>query len=423
MTIVRVRRKLSRKKILLFSLILFVGLLLVSEALSWIGILVIGRRSREPIWSASHLYQEQARQIRKILADDPQRRFRLDAELGWTLLEGTALPGDQINARGVRSRREYEAVPPSGMLRAVAVGDSLTYCTFVTNEESWESRVEAGFPGIEVLNLGVPGYGSDQAYLRYQRDGRPFAPQVVILGFCPEDILRCVNRYRPFISVFNEPLGKPRFVVDGQGRLELLPNPLPTRADYERLLESMGSTRALGRRDYWYQPVVYENPLYQFSATFRLFSWVRWQAGKRSLDPNRVWDGYVINTRAEPFKVQSAIFREFAQTVADDGRIPLIVFFADRSDVTRGRQGQGSAYQPLIDVLRREKIAYVDTIETFLKQDASIDPGTWYVDGIHHTAEGNRLAAELIGRHLRELAPQAADAGKFRGSLLNSPPK
>ena len=43
---------------------------------------------------------------------------------------------------------------------------------------------------VEFLNLGVPAFGTDQAYLRWKRDGSKFKSQIVILGIWPDDVNR-----------------------------------------------------------------------------------------------------------------------------------------------------------------------------------------------------------------------------------------
>ena len=39
-------------------------------------------------------------------------------------------------------------------------------------------------PGLEVVNLGVDGYGTDQELIRLEREGLAYHPRVVVLNFC-----------------------------------------------------------------------------------------------------------------------------------------------------------------------------------------------------------------------------------------------
>ena len=72
------------------------------------------------------------------------------------------LAGLEIDVHRLRDR----------LLRLAVFGDSFTHCDEITYQNCWTSRLESLWPNTEVLNFGVPGFGPDQAWLRYQRDGR-----------------------------------------------------------------------------------------------------------------------------------------------------------------------------------------------------------------------------------------------------------
>jgi hypothetical protein len=104
-------------------------------------------------------------------------------------------------------------------------------------------------PGLEVLNFGVSGYSPDQAWLRYQRDGRAYQPCAVLIGYMIENVNRVVNRFRPFYQPDTGiVLGKPRFQVQS-GQLTLLPIPAQQVTDYA---DPAWVERSLGPNDFWY---------------------------------------------------------------------------------------------------------------------------------------------------------------------------
>ena len=43
---------------------------------------------------------------------------------------------------------------------------------------------------VDLSIFGVPGYGLDQAFLRYLEEGRRFGFDVVLIGFMTENIFR-----------------------------------------------------------------------------------------------------------------------------------------------------------------------------------------------------------------------------------------
>jgi len=117
-----------------------------------------------------------------------------DAEVGWAYKSwGSAAPLYYANREGIRcSKDDYErAADPT--LRdttkyAIAcIGDSFTHGDEVLFEQTWPYFLGQQTK-LSVLNLGVGGYGIDQATLRYTK----FAPQakIVLLGLITGDFER-----------------------------------------------------------------------------------------------------------------------------------------------------------------------------------------------------------------------------------------
>lgn len=123
------------------------------------------------------------------------------------------------NSRGLRGAREYAVDKPPGVVRIVVLGDSFTFGEDVGDDEAWPRRLEQLLPGTEVLNLGVHGYGHDQMLLYLKEEGLGYHPDVVIVGFLPDDMERNVLAFRDY--------AKPRFVLK-DGRLSLTNVPVPS---------------------------------------------------------------------------------------------------------------------------------------------------------------------------------------------------
>jgi hypothetical protein len=76
------------------------------------------------------------------------------------------------------------------------VGDSFTFGLEVRYEDTWPRQLERLLgPEFQVLNFGVDGYGVDQAYLRYRRDGLAWRPEIVVLGVIDDDFRRTMCVY------------------------------------------------------------------------------------------------------------------------------------------------------------------------------------------------------------------------------------
>jgi hypothetical protein len=180
---------------------------------------------------------------------------RFDPELGWTLapgLDGVRLSGALVhsNGAGMRGRREY-ALEPGAALRVVVLGDSFTFGQCVGDDETFAARLEQRIAPGEVLNLAVHGYGHDQMLLRLRRDGLPYHPDVVLLGFFSPDVERNQLTFRDY--------AKPRFALRGDELvLENVPVPSPDAfaasfqlrsANYARMLRDTLFAGRLERRN------------------------------------------------------------------------------------------------------------------------------------------------------------------------------
>jgi hypothetical protein len=75
-------------------------------------------------------------------------------------------------------------------------------------------------PQVEVLNLGVHGYGHDQMLVYLREEGLRYHPDIVIVGFVQDDMERNMLEFRDY--------AKPRFeLVDGALALRNSPVPAP----------------------------------------------------------------------------------------------------------------------------------------------------------------------------------------------------
>jgi hypothetical protein len=172
---------------------------------------------------------------------------RRDPDLGWTLKPDVAWPvgsapwenGLSTNAAGFRDAPHAEAKAP-GAYRIAVLGDSFVFGSGVAQDAILTRRLAAHLgPGFEVVNLGVPGYGTDQELLTLRRWGRKFSPDLVLVGFFWNDLMENVSD-----RIYGLP--KPRFTLEG-GRL--VPHPpagFSAPSTFARLDASLG-----GRSHLW----------------------------------------------------------------------------------------------------------------------------------------------------------------------------
>lgn len=99
----------------------------------------------------------------------------------------------RTNALGFRDDREYSLDKPPGTFRILVLGDSVTFGHGTLQDTTYpfllEQRLKAWRPDVrwEVWNLGVPGYNTGQELDYLQEVGRRYQPDLVIVGFYPND--------------------------------------------------------------------------------------------------------------------------------------------------------------------------------------------------------------------------------------------
>lgn len=159
----------------------------------------------------------------------PERRHtQHDSYLGWVGLPNVALPdmyGSGVylrtNSRGFRGTREYTELVPEGKRRVICSGDSVTFGFGVDDDHSWCRLLESLDGRLETLNMSLPGYGVDQAYLWYKRDAGRFQHHLNVLAVITDDFTRMQLRRRHGYA-------KPSLAVE-DGELVVRDVPVPKR--------------------------------------------------------------------------------------------------------------------------------------------------------------------------------------------------
>jgi hypothetical protein len=314
-----------------------------------------------------------------------------DPLLGWTNRPGGSSPDgrvrlDELGLRGT------DALERAGRaeLRIVACGDSFTFGEEVADGETWAALLEESWPTSAVLNLGVGGYGTDQALLRL----RALAPSLgridaVLVGLLLENIGRNVNRYRPLWYPSALPGAKPRFVLEGGGTLELVPQPFATRADFVAAVESGDVLARLAEHEHWGKRYVPD--WLAWSAAVRLV------AGKRAYaerDLRELWS----EEDGEPYRTTLALleaFREEARSLGS-GQFFVLVFPTRQDLQLHVRRGRRYWNGLLVD-LEERGIPALDLAEPLAEAERArgpTDPPLYRVS--HFSPEGNAIVARVV---------------------------
>lgn len=174
-----------------------------------------------------------------------RRHTQYDPDLGWVHVPNIRIADlygpDKylaINSQGFRSERNFDLAVPDGKVRIICSGDSFTLGYGVDNRHAWCELLTSFDPRLETLNMGQGGYGVDQAYLWYKRDGSKFAHQIQLLSFITDDFLRM-----PFDSFYG--YAKP-VLKERNGALVIDNVPVPRRTyDLSWLTTQVGNVNHL----------------------------------------------------------------------------------------------------------------------------------------------------------------------------------
>jgi hypothetical protein len=121
-----------------------------------------------------------------------------------------------VNSHGWRDR-ERSLTKPEGVYRVLVLGDSFMAGMQVDNDEIFASVLEdrlarMGMPRrVEVINLGVPSYGTDQELLSLREFGIAYQPDLVLLAFYGQNDIS--DNYSVLISA-KSVYAKPFFDVE-----------------------------------------------------------------------------------------------------------------------------------------------------------------------------------------------------------------
>ena len=173
-----------------------------------------------------------------------------DEELGWKLIPNHSgichgygvVAVVQISAQGFRNP-QFQIPKPPNLYRILVLGDSTTFGIGVDASETVPALLESELTQnsslsrrYEVVNAGVPGYGTAQEWLLYRRWGHDLDPDLVVLLFLTTNDIQdnmCLDRSgsRPCFTLEQNELELTRREVLSNPPPLALPNTSWTLAD------------------------------------------------------------------------------------------------------------------------------------------------------------------------------------------------
>ena len=150
----------------------------------------------------------------KIAAENIYTEY--DSELGWVSKKNQDIKNMygkgiflKTNSQRFRNSNDVNTKRQPGKKRWIFAGDSFTFGYGVDNDHCFCSKVAELRPEIEYVNMGQGGYGCDQVYIWYMRDGVKLDHDVLVFAFVTDDFNRMrfdkfIKYPKPYLDIEND---------------------------------------------------------------------------------------------------------------------------------------------------------------------------------------------------------------------------
>jgi len=319
---------------------------------------------------------------------------RRDPVLGWPYPREY---GQNLDVNGAQPN-PYFPDGPKGSSCVSLYGDSFTKGGDVSGPAKTWGNLLSNQLNCYVANFGIGGYGTDQAYLRFVKNETDPSPMVVF-GVHTGDTLRNLTRLRDLENYAMWYSLKPRFIVDQQGKLELIPIPDLTEAEYRRVLTLEGDQLILDHEslhpggpsgaiklEFPYTVAVVRNALSFYGFRSRLFRYPEWT---EFLQPEHPLGG---------LEIMVGISRDFVELAQQRGKDALIVILPHPEDFTYHEKHGEWPYRHVVEGYERLELPFADFGPYLLAQAKAEDSplSAFFGPTDHYNDRGNAHAAAFV---------------------------
>lgn len=278
-----------------------------------------------------------------------------------------------INSDGFRGAREYQREKPQAVRRLVALGDSFTFGFGVRDDESFPYLMEKSNENLEVINLGVAGFGIDQMLIAFRNIAREYNPDTVLVSIFPEDFWRATRAFA------DSGHAKPYFSLESNGELKLhnvpVPKPYELRTNQFPKLIEYNRFEALLRN----------------LITYRLLERGLLRLGKGL--------GWVDPDTTIEWRIGRAVLEKLIQEIRDSGAEAVLVMIPPDRWIRDYRMT--AMRESIVRFAKRKNLHYIDLTPEFYRNVQEKGLTHYYIEGDWHwTKAGHELASNLIAKYL-----------------------
>lgn len=280
----------------------------------------------------------------------------------------------RTNSHGIRADHD-EAYESPLETRIVVHGDSLTFGVGVENEDTFVQRtqrlLQRRFDAIDVLNLGVSGYGPDQEYLLFLEEGRKYSPRICVIAVC---------------------LGN----------------------DLDEVAWSRAAFRLQGDRLAY---IPYEPPVSKKLAEMSVYRWLASHSHLLVLARFTLVDARIQARemaaqakRTPPLSLALAIYRDFIAAVKTERAVPVIVLLPSKEQIAQRRMvpteeplvSSVMLHDALLQFCAASAVTCIDTLDSFARTSVPFD--SLFIPGDDHfSAAGHQVIADALEEPLEHI--------------------
>jgi len=279
--------------------------------------------------------------------------------------------------QGWRGETIFETKKKNGKKMILFLGDSFTYGVGSNNEDIFVERLQASWPQIEIANTGCNGYGTRNALAVLDDFGAAFHPDLTVYVFFWNDLSDNLKSETP------------DFTIDDEGNVKRTDS-VPKHGD-PLALQSPAQVRKSSAWKTFY--------LHELLADGLKAARYRWLGMKPPYvhTPAEMENAWLITER---------LMKIMAQRAQEIGTQLVVVAMPDHNQVNP--QARIRNITPdLFGVQDRLRticgdIPFIDLLPEMREQWEKTKVDYYYYADRHLTPEGNRLAADIMRRHVEE---------------------
>ncbi|MFQ5568394.1 MAG: hypothetical protein ACE5G0_01890 [Rhodothermales bacterium] len=314
-----------------------------------------------------------------------------DPALGWTLGKlGQDPPLYYSNRQGYRcSKTQFLAAQQSretseiDSVDVIAIGDSFTHGDEVLFEEAWPYQLQLT-TGWTVLNLGVGGYGIDQATLHYEQT--VVKSKVVLLGLVAGDM----ERSRRLIYNFTRGglKTKPLFSFNGK-QTRIINQPAIFGGDLRREFMKGEESSFFGQDLTYTSPLYLKREIFDGSYLYRVLkSFVVWRQERKTP---------IYRTDDERLAYCLKIIGHLRDSAEERGaRLVVVLLGNNNTFADRWQRDIENPWELMETKLTERSIPYVNTADKLYPYFANNPDTVINSFGVHYTPFANEKVASIL---------------------------